>query len=208
MSGFIYIWRDKKHNRYYIGSHWGSENDGYICSSSWMKQSYKHRPNDFKRRIMKRIFSNRQDLLNEEDRWLDMIKQEEFGKRYYNLQKHWKHWNNDPNKAKTVANKISQANKGKVAWNKGKKGLKQSPEHIEKRRLKMIGNKSRTGMKTDPTITQKISQSNIGKHSMPRTNEWKKKISLAKLGFQHSEATKVKMSHSHQLRHESERPCR
>ncbi len=27
--GFIYLWRDRKHNRYYLGSHWGSEDDGY-----------------------------------------------------------------------------------------------------------------------------------------------------------------------------------
>lgn len=40
--GFVYIWRDKKHNRYYIGCHWGTTDDGYICSSPWMKQAYKH----------------------------------------------------------------------------------------------------------------------------------------------------------------------
>ena len=61
--GFIYIWRDRKHKRYYIGSHWGTEDDGYICSSPWMSQAYKHRPNDFKRRILQRVCSNRKDLL-------------------------------------------------------------------------------------------------------------------------------------------------
>lgn len=31
--GFVYIWFDKKKNMFYIGSHWGHEQDGYICSS-------------------------------------------------------------------------------------------------------------------------------------------------------------------------------
>jgi len=28
--GFVYLWYDKKHKRYYIGCRWGKENDGYI----------------------------------------------------------------------------------------------------------------------------------------------------------------------------------
>ena len=31
--GFVYIWFDRKHKRYYIGCHWGHEDDGYVCSS-------------------------------------------------------------------------------------------------------------------------------------------------------------------------------
>ena len=33
--GFVYIWYDRKHHRYYIGCHWGTIDDGYICSSNW-----------------------------------------------------------------------------------------------------------------------------------------------------------------------------
>ncbi len=83
--GFIYIWFDRKHYRYYIGSHMGSVDDGYICSSSWMKQAYKKRPQDFKRRIINYSSVNdRKILLLEEERWLTMIKDEELCKRYYN----------------------------------------------------------------------------------------------------------------------------
>ena len=53
--GFVYIWRDRKHKRYYVGSHWGTETDQYICSSSWMKNAYKRRPQDFKRRVVARV---------------------------------------------------------------------------------------------------------------------------------------------------------
>ena len=39
--GFIYIWYDRKHQRYYLGRHWGTENDGYICSSNKMREDRK-----------------------------------------------------------------------------------------------------------------------------------------------------------------------
>ena len=55
MYGFVYIWRDKKHNRFYIGSHWGTIDDGYVCSSTWMKRSYLRRPGDFKRKIISMV---------------------------------------------------------------------------------------------------------------------------------------------------------
>ena len=71
--GFIYIWRDKKYNRYYIGMHWGLEEDGYICSSTWMTQAYKIRSHDFKRRIIERVYTNRKDLYEREKYWLSFI---------------------------------------------------------------------------------------------------------------------------------------
>jgi hypothetical protein len=91
--GFIYIWLDRKHKRFYIGCRWGHEDDGYICSSSWMKASYNRRPQDFKRRILARVFTNKQDLLNEEHKWLSLIKEEELCTKYYNMYNHkFGHW--------------------------------------------------------------------------------------------------------------------
>lgn len=124
--GFVYIWYDRKHKRYYIGSHWGFEDDGYICSSRMMRQSYNRRPEDFKRRIIKRIYTNRKDLLTEEYRWLRMIDQtktfthnksedSKHNIRYYNIhlgeENPW--WASD-DEILTVGEKISKANKGKV----------------------------------------------------------------------------------------------
>lgn len=114
MCGFVYIWRDRKHKKYYIGSHWGNIDDGYICSSSWMKQAYRQRPQDFKRRILKSEISDRITLYEEEQRWFNFIKDEEIGKRYYNLTLKVKlHWTLDPNKLKTVGQKISKTLKEK-----------------------------------------------------------------------------------------------
>jgi hypothetical protein len=85
MAGFVYIWFDRKHKRFYVGAHWGSEDDGYICSSVWMRRAYARRPQDFRRRIISRV-ERREDLANEEQRWLNMMKAEELrGPRYYNI---------------------------------------------------------------------------------------------------------------------------
>ena len=85
--GFVYIWYDKLRKLYYIGSHKGNVNDRYICSSSRMLKAYKKRPQDFKRRIIK--FTN--NLIKEEQKYLDMIKNEEllYGKKpkYYNVKR-------------------------------------------------------------------------------------------------------------------------
>jgi hypothetical protein len=81
--GFIYIWYDKKHKKFYIGRHWGTEDDGYICSSTNMRNNYNGRPQDFKRRIIAKVYC-RQQLVIEEQRWLDMIKPTECKYKYYN----------------------------------------------------------------------------------------------------------------------------
>ena len=108
--GFVYIWRDRKHARYYVGCHWGYEDDGYICSSSWMKQAYQRRPQDFKRRILSRIYTNRKDMFEKEYQWLCLIKSEELGKRYYNVKIFAPdfHWSADENKTKNVKNKTGE----------------------------------------------------------------------------------------------------
>lgn len=52
MEAFVYCWTDHKTNMLYIGSHKGTENDGYVCSSKLMLEEYNKRPNDFTRQII------------------------------------------------------------------------------------------------------------------------------------------------------------
>lgn len=52
MEAFVYCWTDKKTNKLYVGSHKGSIDDGYVCSSKPMKQEYRIRPQDFSRQII------------------------------------------------------------------------------------------------------------------------------------------------------------
>jgi hypothetical protein len=134
--GFVYLWRDKKYNRYYIGSHWGTEDDGYVCSSRWMKQAYAKRPDDFARKILKRIYSNRTELLQEEYRFLSMIQEDQLGKRYYNINNHKPgHWAIYENSRKTVGQKISEKNKANPnfgKWNAGKQLSEEVKQKISK----------------------------------------------------------------------------
>ena len=82
-----------------------------------MKNSYKKRPEDFKRRILKKVTTTRKDLLLEEEIWIHQIKDEELGKRYYNLCKrkigHWS-TNVDSYKSSVERMKINQ----KIAYDK------------------------------------------------------------------------------------------
>jgi hypothetical protein len=82
--GFVYIWMDLKYQRFYIGSHWGTLNDGYVCSSRSMKFNYLKRPHTFKRRILETT-KDRNSLLEREYKWLSKIPRVELGKKYYNL---------------------------------------------------------------------------------------------------------------------------
>src|SRR5574337_274065 len=137
--GFIYVWYDRKHKRYYVGCHWGSEDDGYICSSTWMRNSYNRRPKDFKRKIVSRV-DKRELLLNEEYKWLSMIKDEELGSRYYNLSKrHFGHWSNDPNSRLSMSKKMSLTRKGKSSPNKGKTFSEEHRKKLSKSHLGQPG---------------------------------------------------------------------
>lgn len=49
--GFVYLWRDRKHKMYYLGSHVGAEDDGYIASAGpRFQRAFRKRPQDFKGR--------------------------------------------------------------------------------------------------------------------------------------------------------------
>jgi hypothetical protein len=126
--GFVYIWFDRKHKRYYVGAHWGSETDGYVCSSPWMKKAYSRRPQDFKRRILERVYSNRKETFIAEEKYLDLIKKEEFGKKYYNLRNIKSHWSTSDEKTKSIGKKISNSHKNNPDFGKWNKGLERSEE--------------------------------------------------------------------------------
>jgi len=51
-EAFVYCWTDHATNKLYIGWHKGSFDDGYICSSKYMKEQYNERPSDFTRQII------------------------------------------------------------------------------------------------------------------------------------------------------------
>lgn len=83
--GFIYLWYDTIKKKYYLGSHIGSLNDGYIGSNAHLKNAYKKRPETFKRRILEshNVITSKQ-LLKREQMWLNLIKPQELSSKYYN----------------------------------------------------------------------------------------------------------------------------
>jgi len=115
--GFIYIWFDSWRKMYYVGCHWGREDDGYLCSSKRMRDAYRRRPQDFKRRILKRVYDSKENLLLEEHLVLSKIKNEELGKKYYNLTNHKNdHWFSDSNKNLSTRQKMSSNHRSKRGY--------------------------------------------------------------------------------------------
>ena len=110
MQYFLYVWYDRYRKMFYVGMHEGNITDGYISSSRWFNGEHQYRPNDFKRKIIK-TFNDRKTARKEEARILRMIKESEFGKKYYNLK------NGRPS--------------GSEPWNKGKKNI-YSQETLQK----------------------------------------------------------------------------
>jgi len=150
--GFVYIWYDRKRKMYYIGSHWGTEDDGYICSSNRMRDAHRRRPDDFKRRIIAKVNSSKSDLLKKEYEYLSLIESEELGKKYYNLTNHMNgHWMTDEEYAKTLSERISQKTKEAM----------QRPEVREKY---LKGLEHRDNKSSDPEVREKRRKSMIGKN--------------------------------------------
>lgn len=180
--GFVYLWFDEFRKMYYVGCHWGTETDGCICSSNRMRNAYRRRPKNFKRRILARIYTNKSDMLKEEYKWLSMIKPHELKTKYYNVYNHhFKHWSSDKFKTELMMEKISKANKGR----------KQSPESIQK----MIETKRATGkLARSEETKRKLSKAHKGKILSEETKEKLRRINTGK---KLSEETKAKIKANH-----------
>ena len=209
MSGFIYVWRDAKRNMYYVGCHWGSENDGYICSSTRMRNAYRRRPSDFRRRVVQRIATNRQELLTEEHKWLAQIKDEELGKKFYNMsKKRFGHWSTDDAKREQVSKKllgrthtdevknlISAKSKGRFWITDGinSKTLPADsaiPDGWRKGRL----NPKLIGRKRDPEVIAKYTESRKNGKGWSHTDEARLKMSSSHTGLKQSDSHRTAIS--------------
>lgn len=191
MSGFIYIWYDTKRKKYYIGSHWGTLDDGYICSSIYMRRAFKRRPNDFKRKILEHVITNRNDLYEREDQWLNLIKDKELGTRYYNL------------------SKVARGNRGtlrkkwtleqRAAHSARLKGRKFSEEHKQKIRKALKGKPKTLEHTTKMKASLSIKMRGDGNHFFGKTHtpETIQKIKEARSRQIISQETRKKMSESH-----------
>jgi hypothetical protein len=163
--GYVYVWYDKKYKRFYLGRHWGTESDGYICSSTNMRNNYKNRPNDFKRRIVSKIYTCVEDLVKEEQKWLDMIKSEELDGKYYNKTKSattpsTRGYAHSPE----TIEKIRSSNIGKIVSEETKQKLRESNkkqfENLEQRELRR---KKTLELWEDPEYRKNNTLNKVGK---------------------------------------------
>ena len=155
--GFVYIWFDRKRKMYYIGSHWGTQDDGYICSSNRMRNAYRRRPEDFTRKILETT-DYRSELLNIEQKWLTLAESKS-KEKYYNMcfVTYDKLWWNDENRIKTVGEKISASRTGK----------KYSPRGPRSEETKQKISEALTGRKLSKSTIEKRSKTNTGKRRKP-----------------------------------------
>jgi hypothetical protein len=83
--GFVYLWYDKKRKKFYLGSHLGLPEDGYIGSNRHLQSAYKSRPETFKRRILESHTNiTPKELLHREQLWLNLIEPDQLTTKYYN----------------------------------------------------------------------------------------------------------------------------
>lgn len=167
--GFVYIWYDIKRKMFYIGSHKGKFDDGYIGSNKRLRLAYNKRKPDFKRKILYILTENNIKLLRDKEQYyLDMVKYTELNVKYYNNKKvalgadpqtirdlnNFKvmicahPWKKGLPKSEEHKRKISEAHKGKKLSEETKRKLKKPKSEEHKRKLseslkgKLIGEKN------------------------------------------------------------------
>jgi group I intron endonuclease len=123
MSGFVYLWKNYKNNKMYLGSHLGKTNDGYVGSGVYFKRAYNKNPENFKRIILYTgsNFIEIEDFLL---KFFDAANNDSF----YNLKNDaiggWEHCNTKEIKEKRGLS-LSKAKKGKapVCSSRDKSGI-------------------------------------------------------------------------------------
>ena len=191
-KSFVYLWRDRVLNKYYLGYSNGKK-PNYICSSKPMMIQYKVRPQDFKRRILATGTVKEMALL---EKRLLKSRREHFGSRYYNLALSFpmdmvrlKH-SEETRRKMSISRKRSPS-----SWNRGKKLSEETCRKLS------IAHK---GMKHSKESCRKISIAltgrpawNKGKVLPPRSEETKRKISESLKNHIVSAETRRKMSEAH-----------
>jgi hypothetical protein len=180
-EAFVYCWTDHKTNKLYVGSHKGSTNDGYICSSKLMLEEYKKRPEDFTRQIIAQ--GSFTDIRNLESAILKSINVK-LDEQFYNQH------NSDgkfylkghTQKSKDAIGKAHKGKKSPFLIERNKLGLS------EETRKKISENHHDVSGKNNPMFGKKhtekarkaMSEKRKGINTYIKTDEVKKKMSEAK----------------------------
>lgn len=175
-EAFVYCWTDKKTNKLYVGSHKGSIDDGYVCSSKYMMEEYKKRPEDFSRQIVAE--GNYEECLLLETKILQSVNAK-INENFYNMHngdgKFYRKYITEESKKK-----ISESHKGKLLSKEHKLSISKGLKNSEKFKN---ADKSNYGEKN-------------GMFGKQHSQETKLKISKTKLGKKDSLETRLKKSES------------
>lgn len=106
--GFVYLWKNLINGMYYVGSHKGDVNDGYIGSGKYFKSAYRKNPSNFVREIL----YVGEDFLDYEQELLEFIDAESNDKFYNLVNKVGVGWH--PCHTKEARRKRAQSMKGKI----------------------------------------------------------------------------------------------
>lgn len=195
--GFVYLWYDRKKKLFCIGSTKQSLEHRYKSGTGYFSLAYKKRPQDFKRRVLfYDTIGDRDRLFEEEQRWLNMIKDEELCNnankrsgthRYYNMKKRASGGNGGAHKGKKFDDEwranIRKASRGrqvsdetKAKMSAAQLGKKLSDEHRQKL------SESKKGRPISEQQKQYLSEFWKNKPKPPRTREHCENIRLAQLG--------------------------
>lgn len=114
MEAFVYCWTDHKMNKLYVGSHKGSEDDGYICSSKIMLEEYNQRPQDFTRQIVAEGLDK--DIRKLEVKILESVNAK-LNEDFYNLSNGYDNYNSQARLGRKVSEKTKEKmRKPKPEW--------------------------------------------------------------------------------------------
>jgi hypothetical protein len=203
-EAFLYKWHDKANDMFYVGYHKGRPDDGYICSSKYMKPEYEKRPQDFERTIL--LYGESKYVREMESRYLVAVDAAK-DKTYYNKHNTYPYFttcgyvtSEETKKKLSIIGKtrvfteqhrqrLSEASKG----HKRGLGAKRTEEVKRKMGLLKIGNKNWLGRSHTEEAKKKVSQARKG---MKFSESHLLNMSLSRLGKKKSEATKAKMSAS------------
>ncbi len=184
MKAFVYCWTDKKTNMLYVGSHKGSIDDGYICSSKYMIEEYNKRPEDFSRQIVAE--GSFDDVRNLEAKILQSVNaalDEQFYNRHNCDNKFYLKEHTEETKRKIASKHVgrirldlSERNKKGLSEESVKKmvSTRKANGSYDRERNPMLGRKHSEDSKN------KMSLNRIGKNRSPKSEETKQKMSEAR----------------------------
>lgn len=140
--GFVYKWVNQRNNKYYIGSHFGSTDDGYIGSGIWFRRAYEKEPENFTRTILEYLLiDDHEQLLNIEQKYLMEVCEVGNKDKCYNISRSagggWQLHGKTQEEIDEVCKKISSTLKNKspeekaLAIEKARKTISENPEKLK-----------------------------------------------------------------------------